>query len=284
MTAISVTRTVAGQQKLSRDLIRSGKTIAIVPTMGALHDGHLSLIHRARRKADMVVVTVFVNPTQFAPHEDFDRYPRDPKGDIRKIKDAGAHVVFMPKRSDMYPDGYETYVSAEHMTGVLEGKSRPGHFRGVTTIVAKLFNIVQPDFAVFGMKDYQQAMVLKRMVIDLNWPIKMIICPTVREKDGLAMSSRNQYLSSELRPQAPALYHALKAARHMVREGLRGTSDIEKEMHSIITRQAPDGRIDYIALTEMESLKFVTSVTKNTVASLAVRLGPIRLIDNMKIA
>lgn len=284
MSAITVTRTVSGQQKFSRDLIRSGKTIAVVPTMGALHDGHLSLIHRACRKADIVVVTVFVNPTQFAPHEDFSRYPRDPRGDIRKIKEAGAQVVFMPKKSDIYPEGYETYITVEHMTGVLEGKSRPGHFRGVTTIVAKLFNIVQPDYAMFGMKDYQQAMVLKRMVKDLDWPIKMIICPTVREKDGLAMSSRNRYLSPELRLQAPALYHALKAARQMVRDGITRTSDITRKMRSIIAKKAPDSKIDYIALTEMESLKSVTSVTKNTVASLAVRLGTVRLIDNMKIA
>ncbi len=283
MTAFTVTRTIAGQQRLSRKIIRSGKTIAIVPTMGALHDGHLSLIRRARQKADIVVVTVFVNPTQFAPHEDFDRYPRDPKGDIRKIKEAGAHIVFMPKRSDMYPHGYETYVTVEHMTGVLEGHSRPRHFRGVTTIVAKLFNIVQPDVALFGMKDYQQAMVLKRMVKDLNWPIRMIVCPTVREKDGLARSSRNRYLSPELRAQAPALYHALKTARLMVRDGITRTKDIKRKMRSIITKNAPDAEIDYIALTEMESLKPVTSVGKNTVASLAVRLGPVRLIDNMKI-
>jgi pantoate--beta-alanine ligase len=284
MTAFTVTRTIARQQRLSRNIIRSGKTIAIVPTMGALHDGHLSLIRRAAQKADIVVATVFVNPTQFGPHEDFNRYPRDPKGDIRKIREAGADIVFMPKRTDMYPDGYETYISVEHMTGVLEGKSRPGHFRGVTTIVAKLFNIVQPDFALFGMKDYQQAMVLKRMVKDLNWPITMIICPTMREKDGLAMSSRNRYLSPELRAQAPALYRALKTAHLMVRDGITRSSDIKRKMRSTITKSAPDSEIDYIAITEMESLKAVSSVTKNIVASLAVRLGPVRLIDNMKIA
>lgn len=284
MTGPTVTRTVAAQQRLSRKIIRSGKTIAVVPTMGALHDGHLSLIRRAKQKADVVVATIFVNPTQFGPHEDFDRYPRDPRGDTRKLRDAGANVIFMPKRSDMYPDGYETYVTVEHMTGVLEGASRPGHFRGVTTIVAKLFNIVRPDFALFGMKDYQQAMVLKRMVADLEWPITMIICPIVREKDGLAMSSRNRYLSPELRAQAPALYHSLKTARRMVRNGVVRSSDIKRRMRSIVMKNAPDSEIDYIALTEMESLKAVTSVAKNTVASLAVRLGPVRLIDNMKIA
>jgi pantoate--beta-alanine ligase len=284
MSGLTITRTIAAQQRLSRHLIRSGKTIAVVPTMGALHDGHLSLIRRAKQKADVVVATIFVNPTQFGPNEDFDRYPRDPKGDTRKLNGAGADVVFMPQQTDMYPDGYETYVSVEHMTNVLEGASRPTHFRGVTTIVAKLFHIVQPDFALFGMKDYQQAMVLKRMVRDLNLPITMIICPIVREKDGLAMSSRNRYLSPELRAQAPALYHALKAARRMIRDGVTRSSDIKRKMRSIIRKDAPDGEIDYIAITEMESLKAVSSVTKNTVASLAVRLGPVRLIDNMKIA
>jgi pantoate--beta-alanine ligase len=284
MIPFTITRTVAGQQRLSRDIIRSGKTIAVVPSMGALHDGHLSLIHRARRKADIVVVTVFVNPTQFAPNEDFERYPRDPKGDIRKIQEAGGKIVFMPKRIDMYPDGFETYITVDHMTGVLEGRSRPGHFRGVTTIVAKLFNIVRPDVALFGMKDYQQAMVLKRMVKDLDWPITVIVCPTVREKDGLAMSSRNRYLSPELRAEAPALFKALKTARQMVRDGTTRSSDIKRKMRSIIKKNAPHSEIDYVAITEMESLKPVSTIVKHSVASLAVRLGPVRLIDNMKIA
>jgi len=284
MNEIIVTRAISSQQKLSRRLIREGKTIAIVPTMGALHEGHLSLIRRGRQKADVVVTTVFVNPAQFAPHEDFDRYPRDPKGDLKKIRRAGGQVVFMPDRRQMYPDKYDTYVDVQHLTMSLEGKSRPGHFRGVTTIVTKLFNIVQPDVALFGMKDYQQAMVLKKMTIDLNWPIQFVICPTMREKDGLAMSSRNRYLSPELRRQAPALYQSLIAARRMVREGETRASTIVGRMRRIIRRMAPIAQIDYIALTELDSLKTVTIVTKNTVASLAVRLGPVRLIDNMKIA
>ena len=284
MNEIIVTRAISSQQKLSRRLIRDGKTIAIVPTMGALHEGHLSLIRRGRQKADVVVTTVFVNPAQFAPHEDFDRYPRDPKGDLKKIRRAGGQVVFMPDRRQMYPDKYDTYVDVQHLTMSLEGKSRPGHFRGVTTIVTKLFNIVQPDVALFGMKDYQQAMVLKKMTIDLNWPIQFVICPTMREKDGLAMSSRNRYLSPELRRQAPALYQSLIAARRMVREGETRASTIVGRMRRIIRRMAPIAQIDYIALTELDSLKTVTIVTKNTVASLAVRLGPVRLIDNMKIA
>ncbi len=280
----TVTRSISAQQKLSRKLIRSGKTIAIVPTMGALHEGHLSLIRRGVKAADVVVTTVFVNPAQFGPGEDFERYPRDPRGDLKKIEAAGGRIVFMPKKEVIYPEGFETYVTVEHMTKALEGQSRPTHFRGVTTIVAKLFNIVRPDIALFGMKDYQQAMVLKRMVADLNWPIKMIICPTVREKDGLAMSSRNAYLSPEQRRQAVALYRALKEARNLCGEGEGRISVVLRQMRRIIHQTAPTGKVDYIAFTEMETLKPVLHIRKDTVASLAMRLGPVRLIDNMRIA
>jgi len=280
----TVTKTIPAQQKLSRKLLASKKTIAVVPTMGFLHDGHLSLIKRARKLADIVVTTIFVNPTQFGPHEDFDRYPRDLKGDLEKIKKAGGQVAFVPKMQDIYPDGFKTYVNVEKLTDTLEGESRPGHFRGVTTIVAKLFNIIRPDVAMFGMKDYQQAVVLKQMVHDLNWPIKMVIAPTVREKDGLAMSSRNSYLSPEQRMQAGALYQALTGARKMCEEGETRISEILRYMRQAIQNIAPAARVDYIAFTDMETLQPVTRVEKNTVASLAVRLGPVRLIDNMKIA
>jgi len=284
MMKFTVTRTISAQQTLSRKLVASGKTIAIVPTMGFLHDGHLSLIRRGLKEADVVVTTVFVNPAQFAPHEDFDRYPRDMAGDLHKIRQAGSQVVFAPKVRDMYPDGYQTYVTVENLTGTLEGQSRPSHFRGVTTIVAKLFNIVRPDAALFGMKDYQQAMVLKRMTVDLNWPIKFIICPTVREKDGLAMSSRNSYLSPELRRQAPALYRAMNDAKALVKGGATDTAAIGERMRKVIVEIAPAAEIDYIEFTEMESLRALTQVQKNTVVSLAVKLGTVRLIDNMKIA
>jgi len=281
---LTVNRTISAQQKLSAKLRRSGKSIAIVPTMGALHDGHISLIKRAVKAADVVVTTVFVNPAQFAPNEDFERYPRDTRGDLKKIQAAGSRIVFMPKKEAMYPDDFETFVKVTHMTKTLEGESRPTHFRGVTTVVAKLFNIVQPDVAVFGMKDYQQAMVLKRMAADLNWPIKMIIAPTVREKDGLAMSSRNAYLSLEQRRQAVALYTALKEAHDLCREGEERISVVLRDMRRTIHEIAPTAKVDYIAFTEMETLKPVMRVQKDTVASLAVRLGSIRLIDNMKIA
>lgn len=280
---LTVTNSIIAQQELSRRLARKGKTIAIVPTMGALHEGHLSLIRYGLKKADVVVTTIFVNPTQFAPTEDLNRYPRDPQGDLKKIKQAGGQIVFMPSPREIYPEAFETYVSVENLTRTLEGASRPTHFRGVTTIVAKLFNIVRPDIALFGMKDYQQAMVLKRMTTDLNWPIEFIIRPTVREKDGLALSSRNRFLSPELRAQAPALYRSLKAARQMVRDGQTDAAAVEAEMRRIIAQDAPIAVIDYIAFTEMESLKPVTVIGKNTVASLAARFETVRLIDNLKL-
>ncbi|MCP4568685.1 MAG: pantoate--beta-alanine ligase [FCB group bacterium] len=280
----TVSRSIGTQQRLSRKIITQDKSIALVPTMGFLHQGHLSLIRRGLRKADIVVTSIFVNPAQFAPHEDFNQYPRDHKSDLQKIRSAGGQIVFMPKASDIYPVDYETYVTVENMTGALEGKSRPTHFRGVTTIVAQLFNIIRPDFALFGMKDYQQAMVLKKMCSDLNWPIKMIIVPTLREKDGLAMSSRNKYLSPLLRAEAPALYQSLLAARQSARRGETGAAAIRRQMKRLIDKAAPSGKIDYIAFTEMESLIPVRRVDKNTVVSLAVKLGPIRLIDNLKIA
>ncbi len=284
MMPLTVTNTVIAQQELSRRLARKGKTIAIVPTMGALHEGHLSLIRFGLKKADVVVTTIFVNPTQFAPHEDLNRYPRDPQGDLKKIIQAGGQVVFMPSAGEMYPEGFQTFVTVENLTATLEGAARPTHFRGVTTIVAKLFNIVQPDLALFGMKDYQQAMVLRRMTVDLNWPIDFIIRPTVREKDGLALSSRNRYLSPKLRQEAPALYRSLRAARQLVREGEFDAAAIEGAMRTIIGRDAPSAQIDYIAFTEMETLQPVSQVKKNVVASLAARFESVRLIDNLKIA
>lgn len=276
-------RTIKKMQAAVRRLAASGKTIGLVPTMGFLHEGHSALIRRARKQADVVVVSVFVNPTQFGPKEDFDKYPRDEKGDLRKIKAAGGDIVFAPPVNEIYPVGFETYVEVETLSRTLEGASRPGHFRGVTTIVAKLFNVVRPDVAVFGMKDYQQAMVLKQMVRDLGYPVKMVIAPTVREEDGLAMSSRNKYFDEFQRWEAVALYYALRSAKEMVKAGEIRTSRIEKEMRSTILATCPTAEIDYIAFTDFSSLKPVKKVVKNTVASLAVRIHGVRLIDNMKL-
>jgi pantoate--beta-alanine ligase len=271
-------------QNVSRALASKGKRIGLVPTMGFLHDGHLSLIKKAKRLSDIVITTIFVNPAQFAPHEDFAKYPRDGKGDIAKIKKAGGDIVFIPKAEVIYPPNFQTYVNVEEITETLEGAVRQGHFRGVTTIVAKLFNIIRPDIAVFGMKDYQQAMALKRMIMDLDYPIRIIIAPTVREKDGLAMSSRNKYFSPEQRKSAVCLFAALIVAGNMVRlENVKSASAIRKEMVSVIKDICPTAEIDYIAFTDRETLAPLKQINKNCVCSLAVRVHGVRLIDNMRL-
>ena len=270
-------------QRLARKLAGQGKKIGLVPTMGYLHEGHLSLIKRAKKKADVVITSIFVNPTQFAPGEDLEQYPRDEKGDINKIKQVGGEIIFIPQAEEIYPEGFQTYVTVEQLTKTLEGEMRPTHFRGVTTIVAKLFNICRPDVAVFGMKDYQQAMVLKRMTHDLGYPITFIIAPTVREPDGLAMSSRNKYFTPEQRPEALCLYYALTNAKSLVQSGERSTTKIRKEMQAVIKATCPTAAIDYIAFTDFDTLRPVQQVTKGTICSLAVHVHGVRLIDNMKL-
>lgn len=278
-----IVRSVRKMQTLARKLTGEGKTIGLVPTMGFLHEGHLALIRRAKKEADVVITSIFVNPTQFAPNEDLSKYPRDEKGDIRKIAFAGGDIVFIPKAEEIYPDDFQTYVTVEELTRTLEGASRPTHFRGVTTIVAKLFNITRPDVVVFGMKDYQQATVLKQMTRDLGYPIKYIIAPTVREKDGLAMSSRNKYFTVEQRPEARCLFYALRTAQQMVKAGLHDCGRIQKEMRKVIKATCPTAVIDYIAFTELLTLRSVKRVVPGTICSLAVRLYNVRLIDNMKL-
>ena len=271
-------------QKVSRELAASGKRIGLVPTMGFLHEGHLSLIKRARKMSDVVITTIFVNPAQFAPNEDLAKYPRDEKGDIGKIEKAGGEIVFIPKAAEIYPEDYQTYVTVERITKTLEGEKRPTHFRGVTTIVAKLFNITRPDIAVFGLKDYQQAMVLKKMVTDLDYPVKMLIAPTVREKDGLAMSSRNKYFTPDQRQEAVCLYKALTSARKMVKnEKIKNTATIRREMKKIIMEICRVAELDYIAFTDYDTLEPVKNVDRKTICSLGVRLYGVRLIDNMKL-
>ena len=276
-------RSITKMQKASRQLAAKGKTIAIVPTMGNLHEGHLSLIRRARKTADVVIVTIFVNPKQFGPKEDYKKYPRDGKNDIAKIKKAGADIVFIPKATQIYTDDFQTYVTVEKLSKTLEGKSRPQHFRGVTTVVAKLFNITRPDVAVFGAKDFQQAIVLKQMSKDLGYPIKFVIAPTVREKDGLAMSSRNRYFTAEQRHQACALYYALRTAQEMVKSGIKDVRALKSEMRAVIKATSPKAKIDYIAFTKFDSLRPVSKSDKTTICSLAVWLHNVRLIDNMRL-
>ncbi len=276
-----IIRTIKAMQTLSRKLAAEGTTIGIVPTMGFLHEGHLSLIRRARKEADVVVTTIFVNPAQFAPHEDLAKYPRDEKGDIRKIKSAGGDIVFIPTSDEIYPPDFQTWVDVSDLTQVLEGASRPGHFRGVATIVAKLFNIIRPDVAVFGQKDYQQAYVLKQMTRDLGYPIKYVIAPTVREADGLAMSSRNKYFDVGGRREAICLFYALRTAKAMVASGEKRARMIEKEMRAVIRGTASDAQIDYIAFTQLSTLATTPAIVKGTICSLAVRIRGVRLIDNL---
>lgn len=270
-------------QSVARRLAARGKRIGLVPTMGYLHEGHLSLIRRAKKEAEVVITSIFVNPTQFAPNEDFARYPRDEKGDVRKIKTAGGDIVFAPKASEIYPADFQTYVNVEKLSQTLEGSVRPGHFRGVTTVVAQLFNITRPDVVVFGMKDFQQSVILRQMTEDLGYPIKYVVAPTVRESDGLAMSSRNKYLDTVARREALCLYYALKTARQMVAAGKTRTAIIAQEMRAVIRATCPTARIDYIAFTNMRTLESVRNVQRGTVVSLAVRVYGVRLIDNMKL-
>ena len=256
-----------------------GKTVGFVPTMGALHEGHLSLMRAARKETGFVVASIFVNPTQFGPNEDFNRYPRVLDADANLCESAGVDLIFAPGPRKMYPDGFATYVVQSDLTEGLCGPHRPGHFRGVTTVVTKLFNIVQPDIAYFGQKDYQQAAVIRRMVRDLDMPIEIRVMPTVREADGLAMSSRNRYLSATERERALCLSRALKEAKRLADAGERSTAVLLDAMNRIV-RPAAD-KVDYISIVHPETLREVSDVSKGAVAALAVWIGKTRLIDNM---
>ncbi len=266
-------------QQLAGYYRQQGKTIGFVPTMGYLHEGHLSLMRRARPQCDILVVSIFVNPTQFGPNEDFERYPRDFERDERLCREVGVDVVFYPAADAMYPRPYLTYVHVEKLSETMCGASRPGHFRGVTTVVTKLFNIVQPHIAVFGQKDYQQSLIIRQMVRDLNFDVQIDVAPIVREADGLAMSSRNKYLSPEERQQALVLYRSLTRAEELIREGERNADALLQAMKTVIS-EAPDARIDYIAIVDAETLEPLSTVRHNTVIALAVYIGTTRLIDN----
>ncbi len=266
-------------QEKSLAFKREGKTISCVPTMGFLHEGHLSLMRAARAAADVLVVTIFVNPAQFGPSEDFSTYPRDLDRDLDLCRKEGVDIVFTPETSDIYPEGYSTYVEETALSRGLCGALRPGHFRGVATVVAKLFNILQPDRAFFGRKDYQQLRVIAKMVEDLNMPVEIIGCPIVREKDSLAMSSRNKYLNPEERKEALCLRRALLRAEELVKGGERSVSAIIAEMRTMIEKE-PRARIDYIEIRDGETLEPVERVGEGTLIALAVFIGKTRLIDN----
>jgi pantoate--beta-alanine ligase len=278
---MEVVYTIEDVRQTMRQARMVGKTIGLVPTMGALHAGHGSLIEAAVKGCDYVVVTIFVNPTQFGPGEDLDKYPRTLETDAAFCEEFCADLVFAPSADEMYPEEQMAWVEVEKLTDGLCGANRPGHFRGVTTVCAKLFNIVQADIAYFGQKDAQQAAVIRRMVSDLNLPLQICICPIVREADGLAMSSRNQYLSSEERKRALCLYKALKVCREKVRDGQRDAYTLTDIMKEIIVRD--QCQIDYVSIVDTETLEPLKTVTDRALVALAVHIGPTRLIDNILI-
>ncbi len=267
-------------RRVVKEARRAGKTVGFVPTMGYFHRGHLSLMERAREENDLVVVSIFVNPTQFGPTEDFREYPRDLERDLALAGEVGVDIVFHPPVEDMYPPPYRTYVEVEGITETLCGAFRPGHFRGVTTVVTKLFHLVPADRAYFGAKDAQQALVIRKMVEDLNFDIEVVICPTVREEDGLAMSSRNVYLGEEERRAATALYRSLCVARDLLEKGERNSSSILSEMHRVLDEE-PLVRPEYVEIVDCQEMRPLDRVEGEVVVALAARVGRARLIDNL---
>lgn len=268
-------------QKFSEQARLRGKIVGLVPTMGYLHKGHLSLIGKAKRSCDVVITSIFVNPAQFAPNEDFARYPRDIERDTQFCKSAGSTVLFVPHENEMYPEGYSTYVAVERLSSILEGKFRPTHFRGVATVVAKLLSLAKPHKVFFGQKDAQQCVVIKKMVKDLNLGVEVVTTPIVREKDGLAMSSRNVYLSAEERSEALILHASLRRAQEMADNGERNAAVITEEVRRMIETK-PSAKIDYAAVVDAESLTDIDSLERGipVLVALAVRFGSTRLIDN----
>jgi pantoate--beta-alanine ligase len=268
-------------KETSKRHLHNGKTIGFVPTMGALHEGHLSLVKRAKSENDIVVVSIFVNPAQFGPKEDFDRYPRDMEGDMEKLKREGADILFMPDARAVYPDGFSSYITVKDLSDKLCGVFRPGHFTGVATVVCKLFNIVKPVAAYFGQKDFQQAAIIKRMVEDLNMDVDLIICPTFREPDGLAMSSRNAYLSNEERRAAAVIYKTLLSASQMIKSGESNPVDVRKQMHDTLEAEPLISEIQYAGVYDTNTLDELNEFKKQNLLAVAVKIGSTRLIDNM---
>lgn len=277
---MKVTRTIQSVRDLVRAARRKGKKIGLVPTMGAFHIGHISLIEAAVKKCDFVVVSIFVNPAQFGPGEDFEKYPRTFDADLEICRNAGVDLVFAPTTEQMYPVENLTWVNVGKLTELLCGQLRKGHFRGVATVCAKLFNIVTPDIAFFGRKDAQQAIVIKRMVADLNMPLKIVVCPTVRQPDGLAVSSRNRYLTEQQKKDATYVYKSLKKCQEMIDAGITDPRKIITRMRKILS-QAPSIKIEYISIVDAGTLQTIDHITGKVLAAVAVGIGPARLIDNI---
>ena len=257
---------------------REGKRIGLVPTMGALHEGHLSLVRASKAECDLTVVWIYVNPSQFGPHEDLANYPRTLQADLEKLATCNTEFVMAPSEAEVYRHGHATWIEVSDIAEPLEGRCRPGHFRGVATIVLKLLNMIQPDIAYFGQKDYQQAAVIRRMVADLDVPVEIRVCPILREPDGLAMSSRNVYLNADARQRATVLWHSLELARQLVARGERDAVTITQQMSELIL--AAGATIYYVALVDPDSLAAVAQITGPTLAVLAVKIDSTRLIDN----
>ena len=274
---MKIVRTAAELSRLREKLPRP---LGFVPTMGYLHQGHLALVRQARAVDASVAVSIFVNPTQFGPSEDFKQYPRDPQRDLALLEGEGTDLVFMPPVEEIYPPGFGKWVGVGRLARRLEGASRPGHFRGVATVVARLFELVKPDRAYFGQKDAQQLLVVKKMVADLNMGVEVVAVPTVRESDGLAMSSRNTYLNTEERKQAVVLFQALSLARQLHNDGEKDAGVIRRKMTALIQRQ-PLAAIDYVSIADAETLEELDEIRHPALASMAVKIGKTRLIDNI---
>jgi pantoate--beta-alanine ligase len=279
---MTIVKSVATMKALAREWRREGKRIGFVPTMGYLHEGHLSLVRESKGRADVTVVSIFVNPTQFGPNEDFAKYPRDLAQDSAFLKEAGVDALFYPEASEIYPAGYRTYVEVEGLQDRLCGRSRPGHFRGVATVVLKLFEIVSPDFAFFGAKDAQQVLIIKRLAADLDLDVEIVTCPIVREPDGLALSSRNAYLDPAGRRAARVLSTSLRWAEKAVAAGERDASRLVSGIRAILDAE-PLARVDYVEAVDPGTLDPVAELRGEVLVALAVFVGPTRLIDNIRI-
>ena len=272
--------TIAGMKAACRQITQAGRTLGFVPTLGALHEGHLSLVRAAKSRCDVTAVSIFINPLQFGPSEDLDKYPRALERDAKLLEELGVDLLFMPSVDEMYPQGAKTYVVVEELSDKLDGASRPGHFRGVTTVVAKLFEIVQPDCAFFGQKDAAQVAVLRKMVTDLNLDVEMVVCPIVREKDGLAMSSRNAYLTPQQRQQPLVLHRSLLRVQTAADEGERDAARLIEIGKQVIAGE-PGARLDYFAIVDPDTLDPVADVSRGALVAVAAYVGSTRLIDNI---
>jgi pantoate--beta-alanine ligase len=271
--------------KIMRDTsighILRGKTIGFVPTMGALHEGHLSLVKRAKQENDITVVSIFINPIQFGPSEDFNRYPRDVDGDMEKLQIEGVDIIFMPEISSIYPGGFSTYVEVEKISERLCGAFRPGHFRGVATVVTKFLNIVNPTRAYFGQKDFQQTIIVKQLVKDLDIGVDIVVCPTIRERDGLAKSSRNVYLDKKQREASKVIYKCLAEASGLIKSGIINAGHIKEAMYDILLKEPAVSGIDYAGVYDPITLDELSEIKKDALLAVAVKIGATRLIDNM---